>query len=247
MEIKNRKDVQMGKIISFANQKGGVGKTTTTANVGTGLAAMGKKVILIDTDIGLRNLDVVMGLENRIVYMCFSTDIIHSGHIAIIKKAKTSADKRSIDAYGRSIELAIANYVLESGSFPSGLSNLAVEYSGNEVVCNVKFNMDLDELRDKKDKTGQTAFVPKYSMGVASNRDAWVYNFSRVELERNMKATIAFYNANFGKKPIYDDAKIKWTVNLEKCLSDKKWLKFNDAQVRISAYRPFSDEAAWSR
>ena len=43
-----------------------MGKTTTTANIGTGLAQMDKKVILIDTDIGLRNLDVVMGLENRI-------------------------------------------------------------------------------------------------------------------------------------------------------------------------------------
>ena len=43
-------------------------RTTTTANIGTGLAQMDKKVILIDTDIGLRNLDVVMGLENRIVY-----------------------------------------------------------------------------------------------------------------------------------------------------------------------------------
>ena len=58
----------MSEVIVVTSGKGGVGKTTTSANVGTGLAAMGKKVILIDTDIGLRNLDVVMGLENRIVY-----------------------------------------------------------------------------------------------------------------------------------------------------------------------------------
>ena len=55
-------------VIVVTSGKGGVGKTTTTANVGTGLAKLGKKVCLIDTDIGLRNLDVVMGLENRIVY-----------------------------------------------------------------------------------------------------------------------------------------------------------------------------------
>ena len=58
----------MGEVIVITSGKGGVGKTTTTANIGTGLAQMDKKVILIDTDIGLRNLDVVMGLENRIVY-----------------------------------------------------------------------------------------------------------------------------------------------------------------------------------
>ncbi len=58
----------MGEVIVITSGKGGVGKTTTTANIGTGLALQGNKVVLIDTDIGLRNLDVVMGLENRIVY-----------------------------------------------------------------------------------------------------------------------------------------------------------------------------------
>ena len=58
----------MGEVIVITSGKGGVGKTTTTANVGTGLAKLDKKVVVIDTDIGLRNLDVVMGLENRIVY-----------------------------------------------------------------------------------------------------------------------------------------------------------------------------------
>jgi len=58
----------MGEVIVITSGKGGVGKTTTTANVGCALAMLGKKTVLIDTDIGLRNLDVVMGLENRIVY-----------------------------------------------------------------------------------------------------------------------------------------------------------------------------------
>jgi len=58
----------MGEIIVVTSGKGGVGKTTTSANIGTGLANNGHKVVLVDTDIGLRNLDVVLGLENRIVY-----------------------------------------------------------------------------------------------------------------------------------------------------------------------------------
>lgn len=58
----------MGEVIVVTSGKGGVGKTTTTANLGAGLAKLDKKVVVIDTDLGLRNLDVVMGLENRIVY-----------------------------------------------------------------------------------------------------------------------------------------------------------------------------------
>ena len=58
----------MGEVIVITSGKGGVGKTTTTANIGVGLAQLEKKVVVIDTDLGLRNLDVVLGLENRIVY-----------------------------------------------------------------------------------------------------------------------------------------------------------------------------------
>lgn len=57
-----------GRVIVITSGKGGVGKTTTSANIGTALAKSGSSVVLIDTDIGLRNLDLLLGLENRIVY-----------------------------------------------------------------------------------------------------------------------------------------------------------------------------------
>ena len=55
--------------------------------------------------------------------------------MTIIRKARISADKRSIDAYGRSIELAVAGYLLDTGRFPTSVDQLTIEYSGNEVVC----------------------------------------------------------------------------------------------------------------
>ncbi|MGB9724026.1 MAG: septum site-determining protein MinD [Chloroflexia bacterium] len=58
----------MAKVITITSGKGGVGKTTATANLATALAMLGQRVVAIDVDIGLRNLDIVMGLENRIVY-----------------------------------------------------------------------------------------------------------------------------------------------------------------------------------
>ena len=58
----------MGVVITVTSGKGGVGKSTTTANIAVGLAELGKKVVALDFDIGLRNLDMILGLENRIVY-----------------------------------------------------------------------------------------------------------------------------------------------------------------------------------
>ena len=63
----------MGEVIVVTSGKGGVGKTTTVANIGTGLAMLDKRTVVVDTDIGLRNLDVILGLENRIVYNLVET------------------------------------------------------------------------------------------------------------------------------------------------------------------------------
>ncbi|MCL2406581.1 MAG: septum site-determining protein MinD [Defluviitaleaceae bacterium] len=83
-----------GQVIVITSGKGGVGKTTTSANLGVGLAVKGKKVVLIDADIGLRNLDVVMGLENRIVYDL--VDVIE-GHCRL--KQALIRDKRYPDLF----------------------------------------------------------------------------------------------------------------------------------------------------
>ena len=58
----------MARVIVITSGKGGVGKTTTTSNIGMSLARLGHSTLLIDADVGLRNLDLLLGLENRIIY-----------------------------------------------------------------------------------------------------------------------------------------------------------------------------------
>ena len=84
----------MGEVIVVTSGKGGVGKTTTTANIGAALARLGNRVALLDTDIGLRNLDIVMGLENRIVY-----DIVNVVEGVCRPKQALIKDKRFSNLY----------------------------------------------------------------------------------------------------------------------------------------------------
>lgn len=109
----------MGEAIVITSGKGGVGKTTTTANIGTALALQGKRVCLVDTDIGLRNLDVVMGLENRIIYDL--VDVIQGRckvHQALVK------DKRFEDL----LYLLPAAQTLDKTSVtPEQMKNLIME------------------------------------------------------------------------------------------------------------------------
>ncbi|PID79907.1 MAG: septum site-determining protein MinD [Clostridiales bacterium] len=84
----------MGEVIVITSGKGGVGKTTTSANIGTGLAMLGHSVVVIDADIGLRNLDVVMGLENRIVF-----DIVDVVHEVCKLRQALIKDKRYENLY----------------------------------------------------------------------------------------------------------------------------------------------------
>ncbi len=84
----------MGRVIVVTSGKGGVGKTTVTANVATALAKMGKKVLAIDADIGLRNLDMILGLENRIVY-----DIVDVVEGRVSPEKAFVKDKRGLPLY----------------------------------------------------------------------------------------------------------------------------------------------------
>lgn len=84
----------MGEVYVITSGKGGVGKTTTAANIGTSLAMQGYQVVLVDADIGLRNLDVVLGLENRIVY-----DLVDVAHGRCRMRQALIRDRRFENLY----------------------------------------------------------------------------------------------------------------------------------------------------
>jgi septum site-determining protein MinD len=120
----------VGEAIVITSGKGGVGKTTTSANIGTALALSGKRVCLVDTDIGLRNLDVVMGLENRIIYDL--VDVVNGrckAHQALIK------DKRFECLYLLPAAQTVDKTAVQPEQMKKLISELKQEYDYIIIDC----------------------------------------------------------------------------------------------------------------
>jgi len=121
----------MGISIVVTSGKGGVGKTTTTANVSTVLASLGKKVCMVDLDIGLRNLDAVMGLTNRIVY-----DIVDvAQHRVVVSQALVRDPRFEDNLYLLAASQFADKYVLDKASVGSVVNELKQRFDFVMIDC----------------------------------------------------------------------------------------------------------------
>ena len=122
-----------------------------------------------------RNAFTLIELIGVLVIMAIIALIVTPLVMNIIRKARISADRRSIDAYGRSIELAIAGYLLDTGKFPTEVSQLTIEYSGNKVECSTtQINTDSSVYLAGCTVTGRN--VENYTYGEDKIPPAPTYN-----------------------------------------------------------------------
>ena len=161
----------------------------------------------------------------------------------IVRHSKESANKRSVDAYGKSIELAVANYLLDKGEFPTNISDLKIEYSGKEVICNISLlNEDssvyLSECKvgnsDVKDKNTSDGWYHYGKKGLTNEEYVDMYG-------KSLEKAISEYKASNNKLPEdYQTLKLDYnlksikcnvtinydgTVYLTECILDKKEVK----------------------
>jgi septum site-determining protein MinD len=121
----------MGISIVVTSGKGGVGKTTTTANVSTVLASLGKKVCMVDLDIGLRNLDAVMGLTNRVVY-----DIVDvAQHRVVVSQALVRDPRFEDNLYLLAASQFADKYVLDKDSVGTIVEELKQRFDFVMIDC----------------------------------------------------------------------------------------------------------------
>ncbi len=178
----------MTEVIVITSGKGGVGKTTITANLGVALSTLGKKVLLVDADIGLRNLDMILGLENRIVY-----DILDVLEGRVAPSKAFVKDKRGLslfllpanqtknkDAVNTEKWLELIKDLKSKGEFdyiiidsPAGIEQgfkIAVSPSDRAYVV---VNPEVSSVRDADRVIGLLESMDKDSYGVIINRVRW--------------------------------------------------------------------------
>ena len=138
----------------------------------------------------------------------------------IIKKVKDSSNRRSVDAYGRSVELAITSHLMDTGSFPTDLSSLTIEYTGKVVVCNVM-----------KMKENGGIYLSECTVGTkevkdSSTEDGW-YHYGTRDITNEeyvdmyglalKNASVAYYNANGNPVSDYTTLTIDYTGKPVSC------------------------------
>lgn len=147
-----------------------------------------------------------------------------------VKRVKISANKRSVDGYGRAVELAVATYLISEGDYPTSLDNLTVEYTGNEVICNIKIlNKDgsvyLSECSvggiEVKDSSALDGWY-HYGIKESDNDD----NQQQVVTEKFKTGLIVYYNPESNEKCSEEDA-VSITGTKTGCM---KWHTFNDQE-----------------
>ena len=138
----------------------------------------------------------------------------------IIRKAKISADRRSVDSYGRSVELAIATHLLDTGAFPTDLKNLNVEYTGKTVSCNIM------QMKENGGIYLSECTVGTKAVKDSSTEDGW-YHYGTRDLTNEeyvdmygdalKKASVAYYNTNGNQVSDYTTLTIEYTGKPVSC------------------------------
>jgi len=155
----------MGEVIVVTSGKGGVGKTTITANLGVALAKLGKRVLLLDADIGLRNLDMILGLENRIVY-----DILD------VLEGRTPPEKAYVkDKRGLSLFLLPANQTKNKDAVNTDkwLELVREIKEGPADKAYIVVNPEVSSVRDADRVIGILESMNKEDYWVIVNRIKW--------------------------------------------------------------------------
>ena len=120
-----------------------------------------------------------------------------------------------------------------------GLSSIAPNEAGDWINQRDGLFESFIPLGDKDNKSAKSVFLPFYSRGVATAKDCWCYNFSAVELGRNMRRTVAHYMDCLDKKPVYDAAKISWGRSMLQAHDKHRKTAFESSHICTATYRPF--------